>query len=62
MGGSEDQKKTKLANESQAFEQKLEKTSILLNIAVLLIDKQLRRYHSDRVNYYRKYLDESCAE
>jgi hypothetical protein len=51
-----------LANESQAFEQKLEKTSILLNIAVLLIDKQLRRYHSDRVNYYRKYLDESCAE
>lgn len=37
MGGSEDDKKTRLANESQAFEEKLEKTVEFYHLLLALV-------------------------
>jgi CobQ-like glutamine amidotransferase family enzyme len=49
MGGSEDDKKTRLTNESQAFEEKLEKTIEFYHILLALVEEQLIKYHQERI-------------
>jgi hypothetical protein len=62
MGGSEDDKKAKLTNESQIFEEKLEKITELYHIILVLFEDQLSKYHRQRAEHYRKNLKKALKD
>lgn len=62
MGGSEDDKRTKLTTESQGFEEKLEKIVEFYHILLALMEEQLIRYHEERVEYYKRAVKKSIVD
>lgn len=62
MGGTEDDKKTRLATENQAFEEKLEKSVEFYHILLSLVEDQLARYHQERVEYYTRAVKKAITD
>lgn len=62
MEGTADEKKTKLANDSHILQEQLEKYTELYYIMMVLLQNQLRQYHREKAEFYRKSMTKAFAE
>lgn len=62
MEGTPDEKKTKLTNDNHILEEQLEKFTELYYIIMVLLENQLREYHSSRADFYRASMTKAFSE
>lgn len=62
MGGSEEEKRSRLTAESQGFEERLEKEVELYHILLALVEQQLADYHAERVQYYTRAVKKAVSD
>ena len=62
MGGTVDEKRTSLTNESETCEAKLSTINELYTIIASLGIKSLETFHEERAHFYKKTFGKVCKE